>query len=530
MSETQAEKTVEKNPKRFHLSGIRRMMLSGGYGNFGANTTKNATIGWLMNGGSPEEDIDRNTAVLRQRARDLDVNGGLARGANITMTTNIVGVGLVPKPKPDGKLLGLKEKEAAEWIDTCKREFELWAGSKKCGADLQMDFFQLQELAMRSQLVSGDSFALLPMFQTPGTPYQTHVRLLEADRICTENCGYGGVGSVRELQDGGKIVDGVEMDKSGVVVAFWIADRHPLGMSGAAIKWTRVEAYGKNTGMPNVLHMMKFERPEQRRGVPFISAMILTLKQLTRYTEAELMSNVIRAMFTVFIKQSTEGAGSTGTIDEIVGEAERVTQSDERLELGAGAVIQLKPGEDIISANPGGPNTNYDKYFESLCLLIASSLGIPKSILIKKFESNYTAARGELLEFWKEVRLWRMGLVRDFCQPCYEAFLAEAVATGRIAAPGFFESDAARAAWCKVQWQGSTMGSVDPKKEADAAMIRINGNLSTGEREAAEINGSDFFENAAQRDREIKAAPKTGAVPVEQDPNSDDEEEGKEDA
>jgi capsid protein len=110
-----------------------------------------------------------------------------------------------------------------------------------------------------------------------------------------------------------------------------------------------------------------------------------------------------------------------------------------------------------------------------------------------------------------------MGLIRDFCQPAYEAWLCEAVAIGRIKAPGYFENDAIRAAWSKAQWQGSTMGSVDPKKEAEAAVIKINASLSTAEREAAEINGSDVFENMAQRQREFNNEPvrKVKAAPIQ---------------
>ncbi len=500
---------AEKMPKRFHLNrDYHRAMLSGGYGGAAANTTKNATIGWFADGGSPAEDIDNNTQIMRQRARDLDASGGLARSANITMTTNVVSTGLVPKPKPDVKFLGMTEEAASEWIENCKREWELWAGKKTCSADLQADFSQLQELAMHSQFLSGDCFALLPMFEAPGTPYQTHIRLLEADRVGTPD-SFGG-NNVKELQGGAKIIDGVEVDNQGIVVAFHIADRHPLSSNAGTIKYTKVEAYGKDTGMPNVLHMVKYERPEQRRGVPLVAAMIVTLKQLTRYTEAELMANVIKAMFTVFIQQSGDNPGMPEGLEDVVGESDKVTQKDEKLEMAPGAILQLRPGETVNTANPMGPNANYEKYFDSMCMLIASSFGIPKSILLKKFESNYTAARGELLEFWKEIKLWRVGLVRDFCQPSYEAWMAEAVATGRIEAPGFFDDPAIRAAWCRAQWQGSTMGSIDPKKEAEAAVIKINNSLSTAEREAAEINGSDVFENMEQRKREIARVP----VPV----------------
>lgn len=59
-------------------------------------------------------------------------------------------------------------------------------------------------------------------------------------------------------------------------------------------------------------------------------------------------------------------------------------------------------------------------------------------MLIKEFNSSYSASRGALLEAWEAFKMRRKWFVDDFCQPVYEMFLAEAVALGRINAPGFF--------------------------------------------------------------------------------------------
>ena len=85
----------------------------------------------------------------------------------------------------------------------------------------------------------------------------------------------------------------------------------------------------------------------------------------------------------------------------------------------------------------------------------------------------------------------------------YEQWLAEAVATGRIDAPGFFDDPAVRQAWCGCIWTGSSMGHVDPLKEVNAATIRIANNITTQEQEAAEYNGNDWAANVRQRKKEI---------------------------
>ena len=55
-----------------------------------------------------------------------------------------------------------------------------------------------------------------------------------------------------------------------------------------------------------------------------------------------------------------------------------------------------------------------------------------------------------------------------------------------------------------TQWFGQAQGSLDPLKEAKAAVLRIDNNLSTSARESMEINGSDIEDNIEQRGREVK--------------------------
>ena len=68
------------------------------------------------------------------------------------------------------------------------------------------------------------------------------------------------------------------------------------------------------------------------------------------------------------------------------------------------------------------------------------------------------------------------------------------------------------------------MGHVDPKKEAEAASMRIALNISTQEQEASEYNGNSWAENVRQRKKEAAAAaelrapdPNAGQITVRKD-------------
>ena len=252
------------------------------------------------------------------------------------------------------------------------------------------------------------------------------------------------------------------------------------------------------------------ERAEQYRGVPYLAPVIESLKQLTRYSEAEMMAAVINGFFTVFIKseKGTSEVGFTGVIDE----EDQVADGDRNYELGPGMVNMLAPGEEIDIADAKRPSSNFDAFTTSLAKYVGAALEIPVEILVKNFTSSYSASRAALLEAWQAFRMKRSWLAADFCQPVYEIFLTEAIANGRLKAPGFFLDPLVRMAYCKAQWNGPAQGMIDPGKEVDAAEKRISIGISTRQQETIEMTGGDFEANVAQLARENQLMKEAGIL------------------
>ena len=284
--------------------------INSGYSNYGASLHKKSMRGWMWHGGSPKEDIEDNLRVLRERSRDAYMGVPLATGAIKTMRTNVVCGGLTPTPQIDNAFLGISDEEAQKINEQIAREFALWANKPTCDADRIDNFYMLQQLAFTGFLLNGDSWAVLQNKKTPGVPYDLRVRIIEADRICSP--AFMDILSPTDINEHHveKIVQGVETDADGMVIAYWVCDRHPLASTSVtgltASHWTRVEAYGKKTGRQNVLCLMQRERAGQLRGVPLLAPVLESLKQLGRFTDAELTAAVISAMFTVFIKKSDQ--------------------------------------------------------------------------------------------------------------------------------------------------------------------------------------------------------------------------------
>ena len=517
-----------------------------GYSEAGASVTRRAMKGFKVWSGSPNEDINWNNATLRQRGRMLYMSTPLATSAVNTNRTKVVGVGLTLKSSINRDVLGLSPDAAKEWQKRTEAEFRLWADRKQnCDAIGINNFDALQQLALVSWLMSGDVFAVFKRYpSTPVRPYSLRVHLVEADRVSTPyrlggGRGWRGITDGENEKNGNKIYDGVEVDKNGMVVAYHVSNNYPWQLTWDPIEWTRVEAYGPRTGLPNILHIMNSERCDQYRGVTYLAQVIEPLLQLRRYTESELMAALVQSFFTAWIVTKTDpneiptnevGAGSIVGVPGANPGEDNISDDRNEYEMGPGTVAHLEEGEDIKFGSPNIPTAGFDTFVKTFCKLIGAGLGIPYDVLIKEYNSSYSSARAALLDAWEDFRMRRKWFVDDFCQPTYEVWLAEAVALGRVNAPGFFADPLIRAAWCGARWIGPVQGSLDPLKEAKAAVLQIQHALKTHEQVTRETGGGDWDENVEQlaAENEKLAAAGGGGIRMEVDPNEKDDDEGGE--
>lgn len=482
-------------------------IINTGYGNYGANLTKKSMRGWDYAGGSAKEDIEDNIDILRQRSRDAYMGIPTAAAALKTMRTNVIAGGLIPSPQIDGEYLRISDDELERLQQQITREFSLWADTPACDAERVDNFYKLQQLAFLSYLMSGDTFVLMPMREEPGQPYSLRIRIIEADRVCSPDlfdrlapCEVNGI----KVQ---QIVQGVETDADGVVVAYWICNRHPLSNTATIqpgeMQWTRVEAFGKETGRRNVLHIMNRERPGQRRGVPILAPVLEAIKQLGRYTDAEVTAAVLSAMFTVAVLKQNPSDGRP--FGEMLPPDMLIDSEDQSsIELGPGAFVDMAPGEDIKMIDPKHPNTGYDEFTNAVIRQIGAALEIPPEVLFKQFTASYSAARGALNEFWRTCAMQRDWFKDDFCKPIYDEWFAEAVARGRVKAPGFFADPAIRKTYVACTWSGPARTNLNPVQEVQAAALRVENCFSTAADETAQMTGGDYNKNVRARVIEAK--------------------------
>lgn len=459
-------------------------ILNTGYSNHGASITKKSMIGWQSTGGGVKKDIYKNRKKLVERSRDLYMGVATAAGALKTINTNVIGSGLRLKAAIDNETIGISDEEAEKMENLIEKEFNLWANDKIDNLGT-MNFYQLQELVFLTVLLNGECFIKLNYFETPKQPYSLKLEILEPDRVYTPN----------NMLSDKTVVEGVKIDNYGRIDGYYISSEHPLDATGSVTE-KYIKVYGSED-QKNIIHLLFTERPEQVRGIPILSPVIESLRQLGVYTEAELTAAVISGLYAVFIESDTENTSSAdiGELEAVRNDLLVDDQDETTIELAPGMVVGLNPGEKANTANPGRPNTNFDPFVTSILRQIGSALEVPYELLIKHFTASYSASRAALLEAWKMFRKRREWFVDNFTQPVYEEWLNEAYLLGRVELKNYGTDILIDKAWSKSQWNGPSQGQIDPLKEANAAVIRINNGLSTRTRETAELNGGDFEQN-----------------------------------
>ena len=478
-------------------------LFGGGY--TGARTDRPSLRNWTPWAGSADADTLVDLPALRARSRDAVRNQPLASGAISTNVLNVVGTGLKPKSQLDRELLGLTDEEAQAWERRAERIFA--HHSARIDVEGELSFAGLQALVFQAVLESGDVLPIRRFVERDGEILGTRIQIVEADRISNPR-------GIPALQQRG-LAAGVEIDRDGRVLAYYVADGHPGDAFAGPLNWERVEVHGEAGRRAKLLFLKK--RPGQRRGVPILAPVLERLKQISRLSEAELAASVLNAFFTVFIKHTggdpadvgLNGFVGTGGVAENVDGA-GYEAPERELHLGQGTVVDLMEGEEIESADPSRPNVKFDPFWVAMVREVGVAIDMPVEVLVKHFQSSYSASRAAFLMAWKSFLVHRSWLAGGLCRLAWEWTLDEAVARGLLEAPGYFDDPLVRDAWLAVEWTGDAPGEIDENKAVDAALKRIGSGISTLAEETIRLTGGDWERKHPQRAREARMRREAG--------------------
>lgn len=454
---------------------------------------------------------------IRSRSRDAYRNQPLAGGLVNTTVMNAVGIGLTLQSRLDRDVLTMTDDEADAAQDHIDRRFRLWATSKNCDLERKLTFNGHVRLALQCRCVNGESLTLLPFKELRGLSNPLRLQAIESDRLSNPS----------STPDSKNRVGGIDKDDDGAPLRYWINRSHPgniLYADPSRWAWDPYDAFNPRTGLPNVLHYYRIDRPGQTRGYPLLAPILEPLKDLSRMTKAELKRAVVSALFTVFIKSNSQPLGNSplspalqqaGGPSVAYGQGDQSAAKTGNIRLGFGSIIGLTPNQEIVTADPKLPNQNFDPFFLANVRQIGLQVGIPYEVLIKHYTASYSAARAAIEDAWSYFLFMRSELVENFCDPVYAVWFAQEVAQGTIYAPGFFADDMIRAAWLGHKWNGPSKPIINPVDEMDAAKKRTDLGITTLVDETASYNGGDWQANIKQRGKEESCRSAAGLPPLD---------------
>jgi lambda family phage portal protein len=393
------------------------------------------TEGWVTAGTGANAEIGPANGRLRDRSRDLVRNNPYAAKAVNGLVSNLVGTGIVPRARA-------KRPAVARAAD------QLWLNFvSACDADGLTDFGGLQALIVRSLVESGE---VLVRFRDrrmeDGLAVPLQLQVLEPDHLDGAK--------TQDLPDGGHILQGVEFDALGRRRAYWLFPVHPGESRGLSPVSRPIPAR-------QVLHLFERLRPGQTRGVPWFASVILKLRDLDDYDDAELMRKKIEACFAAFVTGVQD--------DETLGKPSAGLGGDRVESFEPGMIEYLEPGKDVKFASPS-VNGGYAEYMRLQLHAVAAGVGLTYELLTGDLSQvNYSSIRAGLIEFRRrmEALQWQL-IVPGLCQPVWSRFIELAQAAGKLP-----EGD------ITAEWTAPRFEAVDPLKDIQADILAVRAGVMT---------------------------------------------------
>lgn len=417
-----------------------------------------------------------------ERSIDLTNNDPHAAGVVDSFATTVVGPGLVPHPTLDPDVLGM-DKETSRRLQAQQRAaYQTWAPFADAGQ--RMSFGAIQFLVKRCIMQFGEYLVLLPMLTDRTRPFSLACQVIHPMRLKTP---------VDKVSDK-NIRDGVELGSYGEPIAYWIKKADPAAygryLADTSANFIRVRA--KQGHRWRVLHGFICQDPEQVRGMPFFAPAMKFFRDLNDYLDAELVSNIVTAAFSLFIETAGgtdpyDLAGAFATRTDTGTNADGDEQTTRYQEMIPGQVMYGNTGEKPHPIAANRPGQTFEPFTKVIKKAIAMSLNMPYPVLFKDVENvNFAGFRSAMLDAWRVYSTYRVWLGSGFCQPIFTMLQEEAYLRDMLDVEDFYSR-----IWnlTRAEWRGAPKGDIEPIKAVKADVLAIQNNLKTRAEAIAERGG-----------------------------------------
>ncbi len=485
----------------------------------GAQRTSRETALWVPSMRSPDDALNPAKPLADARSRDLSQNDGYMQGAVSIYRDSIVGSSYRLNSQPSWQVLkrfspAFDETWSEEFQEAVEEQFNLAAESADCWFDAsrRLTFTGLIRLSVAQFVLAGEPLGVVEWLRDSSRPFNTAVQMISPDRLSNP----------RDEADTPRLRRGVVRDSNGRHLGYHIRKAHPGDATAFTdiYEWEYVPAR-KPWGRKIVLHITENMLPDQTRGVAEMVAGLKHMRMTKTIDEMMLQNAVVSAMYAAAIESELPnelvgammgGAGDpsnayNGFIQaHLAGLAAYLSQAN-NIAIDGVKIPHLYPGTKLNIKSAGTPGIVGTDFEASLLRKIAATLNLSYEEFANDWsKTNYSSGRASVAKSQRAMQSRKKFVADRMADDIFALWLEEALAARMLPLPRsvareVFYLPMAKDAFCQASWIGAGRGQIDELKETQAALLRINGGLSTYEDEIAQLGG-DWRRRFRQRARE----------------------------
>ena len=409
------------------------------------------TADWGSLNTSSDSEIVVSLRTARARSRQLVRDNEYAKNAVRIIQNNVIGDGI--------KLQAQVKNQRGTLIDTVNDSIheewhDWWTDKSKVHTAGILSGPDIERLLIGNLVENGEAIVRIVKQKFGDSEIALSLEVIEADRLIDQ-------WSMPKSPNGNNIRMGVEVDKWGRPVAYWMYPTHP----GDYQFTTYDPAAFLRVPAEEIIHLYIVDRWPQSRGMPWFASAMRRLNNMGGYEEAEIVSARASAAVMGFITSP-----DAPTPDAIVN-GQQVT------DFTAGQIRHLQPGEQFSGFNPARPNAAMEPFLRLMLRGIAAGVGCSYESLSRDYsQSNYSSSRLALLDdrdLWRVLQGW---FIRNFRQPLYREWLKAAVLPGVLQIPDFYSN---LRKYQAVRFKPRGWSWIDPSKETIAYRMAVRAGFMT---------------------------------------------------
>jgi capsid protein len=346
---------------------------------------------------------------LAYAARSIYAKNGIAATIIDRLVASVINTGLT--------LQAITDNQADTEI--LEKNFKLWANNPYlCDYSRQRSWSELQAQIYQLALVYGDVLVVAHASK------QNNLPLLQV--ISTEKLANP---IKSQIPEGSYVQDGVEIDRFGKQVGYWVTD------AKGAVK--RISAYGRVSGIKRTAWLVyghRTRRVNGVRGYPVLSVVYEFIKDIDKLSKANLKKGILSSSIAAFVKKNLiesnslpdakflrEAAGKIA--DKEIQTADGDVEYTKHDILDGTVVTGLNAGEEIVQIKQEGMGSDFIDYQAAQLKICAYALEIPPNVFAMEYDQSFNATQATNNQFNAVIEAKRAALINQHYSNVYSNYV-----------------------------------------------------------------------------------------------------------